>query len=130
MLLSPIGSPSKLQAFRCQPLPPLGFDDDDGAYLYDEEPDLRLPVELWLVVFGLLSTDPEDHPALSGLVSATCLCRALQPAAEEALYRRAHINNRVSQFHAFATSLLPRPPPPFLLLRFPFPLSPLSHRYY
>lgn len=57
MLLSPIGSPSKLQAFRCQPLPPLGFDDDDGAYLYDEEPDLRLPVELifYIVELAVLS---------------------------------------------------------------------------
>lgn len=56
MLLSPIGSPSKLQAFRCQPLPVLGFDDDDGLYLYDDL-DLQLPVELiyYIVELAVLS---------------------------------------------------------------------------
>ena len=78
MLLSPIGSPSKLQAFRCQPLPPLGFDDDDGAYLYDEEPDLRLPVELifYIVELAVLSplrpsTSSSCHSLAGGCYAST-----------------------------------------------------------
>ena len=71
---------------------------------------IKLPLELWRMVFEFLLDDaPHDPDALRGLASAATLCKCLHMEAECVLYRRVTIGPSVRQINTFIRSVTSYP---------------------
>lgn len=68
--------------------------------------DIKLPLELWRMVFEFLLDDAEHDPtATHGLAAAAAVCRGLQHEAEAALYRRVSIGPSIHQIRTFTQTV-------------------------